>query len=101
VERIRLGWHESGRSLADVGLSSPDGQSQESAHSFCIVPRSFSWLVENQECMSKNFERWKALADLTSKERDPEKLTQLASEMNRVLTQKTPDLDPPLREPLE
>ena len=55
----------------------------------------------NQECMSKNFERWKALADLTSKERDPEKLTQLASEMNRVLTQKTPDLDPPLREPLE
>ena len=55
----------------------------------------------NQERMSKNFERWKALADLTSKERDPEKLTQLASEMNRVLTQKTPDLDPPLREPLE
>jgi hypothetical protein len=55
----------------------------------------------NQECMSKNFERWKALADLTSKERDPEKLTQLASEMNLVLTQKTPDLDPPLREPLE
>ena len=51
--------------------------------------------------MSKNFERWKALADLTSKEQDPEKLMQLANEMNRVLTQKTPDLDPPLREPLE
>jgi hypothetical protein len=96
VERIRLGWHESGRSLADVGLSSPDGQSQESAHSFCIVPRSFSWLVEIRSVCRKNFERWKALADLTSKERDPEKLTQLAR-----LTQKTPDLDPPLREPLE
>ena len=66
-----------------------------------LFPRSFSCLVENQECMSKNFERWKALADLTSKEQDPEKLTQLANEMNRVLTQKTPDLDPPLREPLE
>jgi hypothetical protein len=51
--------------------------------------------------MSKNFERWKALADLTSKEQDPAKLTQLASEMNLVLTQKIPYLDPPLREPLE
>jgi hypothetical protein len=42
--------------------------------------------------MSINFERWKALADLTSKERDPEKLTQLACEMNIVL-QKTPCSD--------
>jgi hypothetical protein len=50
--------------------------------------------------MSNNFERWKALADLTSKEQDPVKLTQLASEMNLVLTQ-APHLDPPLREPLE
>jgi hypothetical protein len=33
--------------------------------------------------MSINFERWKALADLTSKEQDPEKLMQLANEMNR------------------
>ena len=51
--------------------------------------------------MSINFERWKALADLTSKEQDPEKLTQLASEINLVLTQKTTNLDPPRREPLE
>ena len=51
--------------------------------------------------MSNNFERWKALAELTSKEQDPEKLAQLASEMNLVLTQKTLYLDPPLREPSE
>ena len=38
--------------------------------------------------MSTNFEQWKALAALISKERDPEKLTQLAHEMNLVLTQK-------------
>ena len=50
--------------------------------------------------MSINFERWKVLADLTSKEQDPARLTQLASEMNLVLTQ-APHLDPPLREPLE
>jgi hypothetical protein len=48
--------------------------------------------------MSINFERWKALADLTSKERDPEKLMQLAREMNLVL-QKTPSSDPALGEP--
>jgi hypothetical protein len=51
--------------------------------------------------MSKNFERWKELAALTSKEQDPAKLTELASEMNLVLTQKTQYLDPPLRKPLE
>ena len=51
--------------------------------------------------MSKNFEQWKALAALTSKEQDPAKLTQLANEMNRVLTQKAQYLDPPPREPLE
>ena len=46
--------------------------------------------------MSKNFERWKELATLTSKEQDSAKLTELATEMNLVLSQKTPHLDPPL-----
>jgi hypothetical protein len=46
--------------------------------------------------MSKNFERWKELATLTSKEQDPAKLTELATEMNLVLSQKTQNLDPPL-----
>ncbi len=46
--------------------------------------------------MSKNFERWKELASLTSREQDPAKLTELAHEINLVLTQKTPHLDPPL-----
>jgi hypothetical protein len=46
--------------------------------------------------MSKNFERWKELAVVISKEQDPVKLTELASEMNLAL--KTPYLDPPLRE---
>ena len=46
--------------------------------------------------MSKNFERWKELATLTSKEQDPAKLTELATEMNLVLNQKPPHLDPPL-----
>jgi hypothetical protein len=49
----------------------------------------------------KNFERWKELATLTSKEQDTAKLTELASEMSLFLTQKTPYLDPPLREHLE
>jgi len=49
--------------------------------------------------VSKNFERWKELASLTSKEQDPRRLTELASEMNLVLTQKTPHLDPPLHAP--
>ena len=60
--------------------------------------------------MSKNFERWKELATLTSKEQDSAKLTELAKEMNLVLTQKTPYLvltqktpypDAPLRAPAE
>jgi len=51
--------------------------------------------------VSKNFERWKELASLTSREQDPAKLTELAHEINLVLTQKTLYLDPPLREPLE
>jgi hypothetical protein len=50
--------------------------------------------------VSKNFERWKELAMLTSKEQDPAKLTELANEMNLVLTQKTLHLDPALHAPL-
>jgi hypothetical protein len=46
--------------------------------------------------VSKTFERWKQLASLTAREQDPAKLTQLAHEINLVLTQKTPYLDPPL-----
>ena len=49
--------------------------------------------------MSKNFERWKELATLTSKEQDPAKLTELATEMNLVLNQKPTHLDPPLDAP--
>ena len=46
--------------------------------------------------MSKNFERWKELATLTSQEQDPAKLTELATEMNLVLNQKIPHLVSPL-----
>jgi len=46
--------------------------------------------------MSKNFERWKELAAMCRSEQDPAKLTELANEMNFVLTQKTPHLDPRL-----
>jgi len=49
--------------------------------------------------VSENFERWKELATLTSTEQDPAKLTELATEMNLVLNQKTPNLDPPLLKP--
>jgi hypothetical protein len=45
--------------------------------------------------VSKKFERWKELASLTSKEQDPAKLMELAHEINLVLTQKIPYLDPP------
>jgi hypothetical protein len=45
-----------------------------------------------------NFERWQQLSALASKEQDPEKLTELAKEMNLALTQKTATLDPPLGE---
>jgi hypothetical protein len=51
--------------------------------------------------MSKTFERWKELAALTAKEQDPARLTELANEMNLVLTQKELYRDPPLRQPLE
>jgi hypothetical protein len=46
--------------------------------------------------VSKKFERWKELAARCLGEQDPAKLTELANEMNLVLTQKTPHLDPPL-----
>jgi len=45
--------------------------------------------------VSKTFERWKELASLTSREQDPAKLTELAHEINLVLTQKIPYLDLP------
>jgi hypothetical protein len=51
--------------------------------------------------VSKHFERWKELAALTSKEQDPAKLTELAKEINLVLTQKTPYLNPLPHEPLD
>jgi hypothetical protein len=35
--------------------------------------------------LSKNFERWKELAALCLIEQDPQKLTELASEMNQAL----------------
>jgi hypothetical protein len=45
--------------------------------------------------VSKQFERWKELAARCRGEQDPAKLTELANEINIVLTQKTPHLDPP------
>ena len=48
--------------------------------------------------MSKNFERWKELAALAVREQDPAKLTELATEMNLVLNQKTPHLVSPLHD---
>jgi len=47
--------------------------------------------------VSKTFERWKELAARCLGEQDPAKLIELANEMNLVLAQKTPHLDPPLR----
>jgi len=52
-----------------------------------------------QDYVSKNFERWKELAAQCLGEQDPAKLTELANEMNLVLTRKTPQLDPPLHAP--
>jgi hypothetical protein len=53
----------------------------------------------NQDYVSKNFERWKELAAQCLGEQDPAKLTELANQMNLVLTQKTPHLAPPLHAP--
>jgi len=47
LEQTRVAWHESGRPLADGGHPR-DGQSQEPAHSFCIVPMgSNPWEAAN------------------------------------------------------
>jgi hypothetical protein len=46
--------------------------------------------------VSQEFERWKEFAARCFGQQDPAKLRELASEMNFVLTQKTPHLDPPL-----
>jgi hypothetical protein len=48
------------------------------------------FLIAEMRIMSKHFERWKELAALASQEQDPATLTELAHEMNFVLTQKTP-----------
>jgi hypothetical protein len=48
-----------------------------------------------------NFERWKQLWALASKEQDPAKLTDLARELNVVLNQKTQTLDSLPRKPSE
>jgi hypothetical protein len=49
----------------------------------------------------KNFERCKELAALAVREQDPAKLTELATEMNLVLNQKTPHLVSPLHDDLK
>ena len=58
----------------------------EYAPPHCLV--QLSCISRNQDYVSKNFERWKELAALTSKEQDSAKLTELAKEMHLVLTQK-------------
>ena len=58
-------------------------------HKLCRIER-------NQDYVSKNFERWKELAARCLGEQDPAKLTELAKEMNLILAQKKPRLDPPL-----
>jgi len=55
----------------------------------------------NQDYVSMNFERWKQLSALASKEQDPAKLTDLARELNVVLNQKTQTLDSLPGEPSE
>ena len=50
----------------------------------------------NEAFMSTYFERWQVLAALISTEHDPEKLTAIANEMNRVLTQRTLHSEQPL-----
>ena len=81
----------------DLGLEPEDQVAREASHPECLP--EFFRAVRNQDYVSKNFERWKELATLTSREQDPAKLTELATEMNLVLTQKTPYLDLPLRKP--
>ena len=73
--------------IFDLGLergpSSPGSGTASNASS-----RAFSLAGRNEDYVSKNFERWKELATQTSKEQDPAKLTELATEMNLVLNQK-------------
>jgi hypothetical protein len=62
-----------------------------------FAPLSILAVIQrNQDHMSMNFERWKHLSALASRERDPEKLTDLARELNIVLNEKTqtPDSRP-------
>ena len=61
-----------------------------------ILPSLF---VFGEINMSTNFERWKELATLCLQERDPARLTELASEMNLALTQKTPTIHPSVVSP--
>ena len=61
-----------------------------------FAPEVRAYGGRNEVYVSKHYERWKELAALTSAEQDPEKLMELAHEINRVLTQKTPYLDPSL-----
>ena len=49
----------------------------------------FFCIGRNEAYVSDQFERWQVLAALISKEHDPEKLTVIANEMNRVLTERT------------
>jgi hypothetical protein len=56
----------------------------------CLSSESYR---EIRIIMSMNFERWKHLSALASTERDPEKLTDLARELNIVLNEKTQTLD--------
>jgi hypothetical protein len=83
--------------LFDLGLEPGDQVAREASNPECL-PELFR-AVRNQDYVSKNFERWKQLAILTSSEQDPAKLTELATEMNLVLTQKTSYLELPLRKP--
>jgi hypothetical protein len=63
-----------------------------------FAPRSILGSIRrNQDYVSLNFERWKQLSALASKEQDPAKLT----ELNIVLTQKTQTLDTRPRKPSE
>jgi hypothetical protein len=53
-------------------------------------------IERNQDYVSRNFERRKELGARCLGEQDLGKLTELANEMNLILTQKTPYLDPSL-----
>jgi hypothetical protein len=71
---------------SNVGKPSSSGLRLEGRH-----PEVF--FVRKEVSVSKNLERWKELAALCLIEQDPAKLTDLAREMNLVLTQGTPAPD--------